>query len=281
MSRIFCIMRIALYETRLMLLSSRFLILSVISYIFMDAAMRPVRQFAADYHLGIVPAVMPFYGASITYANIALLLLILLYSDIPLKGDGQRFLIIRGRSLAGCAVGHVISLIITGVVFVLEQLLFSVITALPSVSFGGGWQKVWGSIASGRALSLGYLFGLGVSDVVIRTYTPIQAVTCSAFLFLLIGCIYALIEFLLNGISRGKLGTVVLSVWSVGWIFLERSHVPILRKLLKYSPQTWNDLSQMEMADLPGKAGFLAAIIFVLALVLILLVKYRKIELVK
>lgn len=280
MSKISHTMKIALYEARLMLFSSRFFVLSLFSFIFIDMVMRPIRQFAMDYHLDIVPAVFPFYCADITHANVALLLLVLLYSDIPLKGSSQQFLLIRAKSLTGCALGHVISLLLTGIVYVLEMLLFSVITAMPSVAFDG-WGKVWGSIASGKAGSLGYLFYVGASDKLIRNYTPIQAICLSASLFLLTGFIYGLIEYLLNGLSRGRLGTVVLSLWSVAWIFLSCVRSSSVRRLLDYSPQTWNNLSRVKMSALPGRFGILAAIIVALSLVVIILVRHRKIELVK
>lgn len=144
----------------------------------------------------------------------------------------------------------------------------------------GGWGKVWGSIASNQAAALEYRFSLGASDVVLRNYTPWQAVAVSAALFFLTGCIYGLVEYLLNGLSGGKLGTVVLTLWSLGWIFLEKSLLPGLRKLLKYSPQRWNDLSRMELSETGGQMGVLAVAVLLLAAVVLLLVRHRKIELV-
>ena len=118
--------RIALYDARLMVLSSRFVILLVVAYIFMDMMMKPFRQLAAAFELGLVPAGLPFYLSDISFGNIALLLLVLLFSDIPLKTGSQNFLMQRGRSLAGSGAGHVLALFLAGGVFVLEQLLLSV-----------------------------------------------------------------------------------------------------------------------------------------------------------
>ena len=187
------VFKITFYEFRLMLFSSRFVVLSLLSFLFMDMAMRPVREFAADYGIAITPAVLPAYFADVVYCNIAFLLLIFLYSDVPLKGAGQRFLLQRGKSMAGCGMGHLFAMSLMGIVFVSEQVLFSFLTALPSITMED-WGKVWGSIASGEAVNLGYSFSLGVSDTVLRNYTPLQAVAGSAAIFFLTGCIYGMLE---------------------------------------------------------------------------------------
>ena len=280
MNEIIRVLKIAFYEFRLMLLSSRFVVLSLISFLFMDMAMRPIREFAADYKLSITPAVLPFYFSDIVYCNIAFLLLVLLYSDVPLKGVGQRFLLQRGKSMTVCGMGHLLALFLMGIVFVSEQVLFSFLTSFPDI-MSEGWGKVWGSIASGQAASLEYRFSIGVSDVVLRNYTPWQAVTVSAVLFFLTGCIYGLVEYLLNGLSGGKLGSVVLTVWSLGWIFLEKSLFPGLRKLLNYSPQSWNDLSRLALHEAGGQMVVLAVVVLLLMAVILLFIRYRKIELVK
>lgn len=274
------VLKISFYEFRLMLFSSRFVVLSLISFLFMDMAMRPIREFAADYKLAITPAVLPFYFADITYCNIAFLLLIFLYSDVPLKGAGQRFLLQRGKSMVACGMGHMVAMFLMGIVFVSEQVLFSFLTALPAITTEG-WGKVWGSVASHQALNLGYTFSLSVSDTVLRNYTPWQAVMVSAGIFFLTGCIYGLLEYLLNGFSGGRLGTVTLTVWSIGWLFLQKSLFPGLRKLLEYSPVSWNDLSRLELSKTGGRMGVLAAVVLFLTVVILLLVRHRKIELVR
>lgn len=140
---------------------------------------------------------------------------------------------------------------------------------------------MWGSIASNQAVGLGYRFSIGVSDAVLRNYMPWQAVTVSAVLFFLTGCIYGLVEYLLNGLSGGRLGTVVLTAWSLGWIFLEKSLFSGIRKLLDYSPQSWNNLSHLDLSESGGRMAVLAVAVLVLVVVVLLLIRHRKIELVK
>ena len=277
MSNVRRICGIALYDARIMIFSYKFVLISVISYIFMDDSMRTVREFAAAYHLDIVPASLPFYLADIDASNYVLLLLVLLFSDIPLKNGAQNYLFQRGRSTLCCGAGHIAALFLVGAVYVAEQFAFSVLTSLPNLTWGD-WG---GSIASNQALELGYSCNFAVSGEVLRLYEPMQAIGISAGLFFLTACVYALIEYVLNGVTRGKLGTIVLSVWSVVWIFLVGTPFERLRRLLSYSPQTLNDLSHFKPEEAPEKATIQLVSIAVLSAVVLILVKRRKIEMVK
>ncbi len=269
----------ALYDARVMALSPRFVMLSLLSYIFMDMVMDPFSRFAAAFHLGIAPAVLPFYLSNESCGNLAFLLLVLLFSDVPLKSGGQNFLVQRG-GLARSGAGHVLAMFLAGALFVLEQFLFSVLTALPDLLFGG-WGKVWGSFASGQAADLGFATGIRISGQVLWKYGPWQAAGLSLLLFFLTGCSYALIVFILNGLGRGRLGTVAMSAWSAAWILLDRFPLPAVRRLLAWSPQTWNDLSRLTPGGALRQAGVLAVAVLVLSAVAVFLVKRRKIEMVK
>ena len=87
-----------------------------------------------------------------------------------------------------------------------------------------------------------------------------------------------MLSYLLNGISRGKLGTVALSVWSIGWIFLQGMEEDWIRLLNRYSPQSWNDLSNKKISSIAGIAGWLLLYIVIFWAVNGILSKKRKIE---
>lgn len=97
------IWRVALYETKIVVLSAKFLVLSAMSWMFLDLFAMPVRQLALDHSLKVVPAQLPFYFSDMVYCNIAFLLLIFLFSDLPLKDSGQRQIL--QRSGIGCYAG--------------------------------------------------------------------------------------------------------------------------------------------------------------------------------
>lgn len=270
--------RVALYEVRVMLFSLKFLILAALSWMFMDLYVADIRQFALDYGETLVPAQLPFYFSDPLYCNIAFLLLIFLFSDLPPKDSSQRQVLQRS-GIRCYGAGQMLAIAIMSVIYVAEQLLFSVLTCIPCVEFAG-WGKTWQSVSSGKMYDLGYNCTATVSQNVITKYLPWQAIGASALLFCLTGICYAMIEYLLNGISRGKAGTAVLSSWSMAWIFLQglASHWAWVQTAHRFSPQNWNDLAYKESSDIGKMAARILLCILFLALLNQILIKHRKIQ---
>lgn len=259
------IWRVAFYEVRLLVFSTKFVMLSLLSWMFLDFFVMEIRNFAVDYDLKMVPAVIPFYFSDLIYSNIALLLLILLFSDFPLDNSGQ--MQIEQRAGRTCYEwGQLLSIILIACIYVAEQFIFSVAVCLRCVEWSG-WGKVWGSAASEKFMDLGYSSYVGISQEVILNYEPYQAIILSAITFLLTGIGYGLLVYLLNRYSRGKLGTVVLSIWSLWWIFIVNIDKEWSRQLCRLSPQRWNDLSIRKPDEVMGVIIFAAAVVAVLLLV--------------
>jgi hypothetical protein len=270
--------RVALYEVRVMLFSLKFLILALLSWMFMDLYTADIRQFALDYEETLVPAQLPFYFSDPLYCNIAFLLLIFLFSDLPPKDSSQRQVLQR-CGIRCYGTGQMLAIAILSVIYVVEQLLFSILTCIPCVEFAG-WGRIWQSVASGKIYDLGYTCTAVVSQNVITNYLPWQAIGASALLFCLTGICYAMIEYLLNGVSRGKAGTAVLSSWSMAWIFLQglAPHWAWVQTANRFSPQNWNDLAYKESGDVGKMAVRILLCILFLALLNQQLIKHRKIE---
>lgn len=271
--------RVALYEVKVMVLSAKFLVLSAVSWMFMDLFVMLIRQFALDYGEKLVPAILPFYFSSSVYCNIALLLLVFLFSSIPLKDESQKQLLQRS-GIRCYGAGQLLAIAMVSVVYVTEQLLFSVLACLPCVEFSG-WGKIWQSVANNTMLELGYGGYDSVSQEIITNYEPWQAIGASALLFCLTGICYGMVVYLLNGISRGNLGTAVLSAWSIGWIFIEGIAVKWEwgQIALRLSPANWNDLSNKGAADIARMGLRIMLCIAVFVAVNQILLRRRKIEL--
>ena len=270
------IWRVALYETKVIILSVKFLVLAAMSWMFMDLFAMPVRQLAMDYGLKLVPAELPFYFSDSVYCNIAFLLLVFLFSDMPLKDSGQKQIL--QRSGIGCyAGGQMLSIVMVSLVYVAEQLLLSVLVLLPCIEFGD-WGKVWGTAAAGNLSEMGYENVIHVSYEVISNYLPWQAILASSFLFCLSGICYGMMEFLLNGLSGGKAGTAVLSAWSLMWMFLSEMSEDWVRTLNRFSPQRWNDLSDKDFSAIFSVRRVLFIAIIVFWVINKRLMKMRKIQ---
>ncbi len=271
--------RVALYEVKIMVLSAKFLVLSAVSWMFMDLFVMLIRQFALDYGEKLVPAILPFYFSDIVYCNIAFLLLIFLFSSIPLKDESQKQLLQRS-GIRCYGAGQLLAIAMVSIVYVVEQLLFSVLACLPCIEFSG-WGKIWQSVANRTMSELGYGNYDGVSQEIITNYEPWQAIGATALLFCLTGICYGMVVYLLNGISRGNLGTAVMSGWSLAWIFIQGMAVKFEwgQVALRLSPANWNDLTNKGAADIARISIRILLCIAVLVAVNQILLRRRKIEL--
>lgn len=270
---------VARYETKLTVLSSKFVLLSVLSFIVMSFSADPVRRFAAEYGVALSPGILPFYLADARYGNIMFFFLILLFSDMPMKQKGQNQVL--QRCGLGCfGMGQLLSMVAVSLVFVVEQILFSILVCIPDLTFRG-WGKVWGSIVDNVFYEAGYTVSFAVPAAVLRDYTLPEALLQSALTFFLTGVCYGLFIFLLNGVCKNRVGVSVMAVWSVCWIFLRVWPGKVTEKVMRFSPQSLNDLS------LHGKGYGSVAVILLLAVIMVLtivdyvLIKKRKLSLVK
>ena len=116
---------------------------------------------------------------------------------------------------------------------------------------------------------------------IFQNYTVPQALLFSMTIFLLMGICYGMVEFLLNGLQKGKLGTVVLSVWSVAWIFLKTNTTDFIRSFMKYAPQGWYNLGRNNISASKSIISGLFVGVVVLFIVNFVLVMQKKLELVK
>lgn len=279
MSNIKKVFKVAFYELKLMCFSSKFLILSVLSFIIMDVIVRGYRIFAQDYNLAMAPAVLPFYFSDVSFGNIEILFIVFWFSDVPMKQRVQNQILQR-CGMSCFSLGHLLSIVFATIVFVFEQFIFSILLCGTNLTISS-WGKVWGSAATGTMKKLGYTGTLVVSKEIFQNYTVIQALSCSIIIFLFMGICYGLLEFMLNGIQKGKLGTVVLSAWSVAWIFFKTNNSDFIRSLMKYAPQGWYNLGRNNINDSKNIIVGLFVGSVVLFIINFVLIMQKKLELVK
>ena len=220
-----------------------------------------------------------FRFADVSYGNIEILFLLLWFSDVPMKQRVQNQILQR-CGMPCFALGHLFSIVFATIVFVFEQFVFSVLLCGTNLTFTS-WGKVWGSAAAGTVKKLGYSSGFVISKNVFQNYTVPQALLFSMTIFLLMGICYGMVEFLLNGLQKGKLGTVVLSVWSVAWIFLKTNTTDFIRSFMKYAPQGWYNLGRNNISASKNIISGLFVGVVVLFIVNFVLVMQKKLELVK
>lgn len=268
------------FELRRIVCSPRWIVLTFLSFFLVSSYLKEVLRFAADYDLPTVPAALPFLFADGTFNSLGMFFMVFLVSAFPVKNQLQQGVLLKGGRLA-CANGQMLTVLSVVALWIAEMQVFVMLLSGSRISFSG-WGKVWGSVARGLYEELGYQNSIDVSNLVIEFYTPAEAVLKSMLILLLVGVIFGMAVFLLDGLSGHYIGEILLALWSLSCLVIAKfpvlAGIPFIRKI---SPVTWMNLESYVYypAAYIQTVGELAAVIICLYLCSLILVMKKYIPL--
>lgn len=265
-----------LFELRSIVLSYKWLVLSLISFMLVSLYMKNIVSFADTYDLGVYPAALAFFFEDYTFCNIGMLALIFVMSTFPVTNKLQQGVLLRSGRLTWAA-GQMFTVVTVSVLWFIEMMLFVCILLGEHLDLSG-WGQVWGSLSGD--MSSGADVGITVSKRVILGFKPWEAVLISAVFVVLTGAIYGLIIFCIDGLTKSYVGEVLLSVWSMAWIVIGSfEFIADNRYIRMFSPRNWLSLDKYigNQGDIYINIGIMTGIIAVLWLLGSVLVKKQRI----
>jgi hypothetical protein len=256
------IFQYALYKT---LFSSRFLIVSVFTFLLVHFYLKLLLDFAGDFNLGVYPAALPFLFSDQSFVSLGILLLVFLFSGSPLNDEIQKGILMRSKSGAWCH-GQILAIATTVFLWLVEIQLFVCLQIGKLLDFSG-WGKAWGTCASGKSFELGYDMNLSVSQDIITKYTPAQAILlCGLFVFLT-GVVFGEIIFVLDGITGHPIGEILLSVWGLAYLVISNIRwFDQITFLQKFSPKNWLSINRYAT----GSSGLYSNLILICVIIVFL-----------
>lgn len=264
------------FEFRNVVLSYKWLILSIISYMLIDLYMQDIKLFADTYNLGVYPAALAFFFEDSTFCNIGMLALIFVMSTFPVTNKLQQGVLLRSGRTAW-AIGQMGTVVTIAFLWLAEMMVFTCISIGEHLDFTG-WGQVWGSFSKGAAMEGATV--ITVSKRVIMGFKPWEAVLLSSMYVALTGSIYGLIIFCVDGITKTHIGEIVLAIWSSAWIVIGNFEFMAENKYVKMlSPRNWLNLDKYigDPNEVYKNIGIMLVIISVLWMFGILLVKKQRI----
>ncbi|MCM1192208.1 MAG: hypothetical protein NC123_12965 [Butyrivibrio sp.] len=236
-------LRVWWFELRTVLLSGRWVVLTMVSFMLMGFYLKPILQFAEVYDLKLCPAVFPHFFGDSVFSSLGMLLLIFMTSVFPITGHIQQGILMRSGNR--CWVnGQFLTDITLVLLWLGEMLLFICAIIGGRLSFQG-WGKVWGSFGGESARNLGFDSYADISMEIILGYTPLQAVLMSMLFVWLTGILFGEFIFCVDGLCRNYIGEILLAVWGFGNLLIASfgnlSEIGFLRML---SPVSWLDISR-------------------------------------
>lgn len=231
------------FEFRGIVFSTRWLLLSVITFFLVKFYLNEFVFFARTYELGIYPAALISLFTDIGFVSLGMLILIFMMSVFPIVNHLQQNVLLRSGNRIWVN-GQMLTMITMALLWIVEIQVFICIIFGKNLDFSG-WGKAWGTAATGKLVDYGVASAVTISSEVIQGYTPLQAVLTSALFVWMMAIIYGEIIFCVDGLCNNYVGEIILTVWSLMWLIVGNFHmleeVPIIKKL---SPQNWLDISR-------------------------------------
>ena len=259
-------------ELRVMLAGSRMVTLMLLSLLFLELFGGGIRRMALAQGLVAGPWLIPCLLRDHIDSGCMAMLVVFLYSGVPLCGENQRFLLQRAGHRIWC-LAQFLAILVTAVLYPMFLFLGSLLVMLPCLTFSGAWGTAYEISANTWADVEEYkLKGNVVSMEMIENYDPAAALLVSMLLLFLLCLLCGLFLFLVNGLTHSSAGVIILSIWAFASSFLNKmSEQKIFRMLRRISPAQWLNIENIS-SD-PGSSGYLGTVVLmVLAGVFLMMV---------
>lgn len=190
------VFRIACYSLKKAFTGSKIYIIIILSFMYVQFMVNPVKIFAENVQIGVTPYLFPFLLTSNYSVKIFLLLVILLFCNAPFMDEAQLYVLVRTGRRKWCA-GQILYIIMLSGFYTLLLILFTMIAVIPELSLETGWGKVINTFAqTGIAPSHGIPIPFDYS--IILKFEPITAMILEGFLCWLLFLLFGNLIFTIN-----------------------------------------------------------------------------------
>lgn len=247
-------------ELRVMLAGSKIVTLMLLSLFFLELFGGGIRRMALDQGFTAGPWLIPCLLRAHVYSGCMTVLVVFLYSGVPLCGENQRFLLQRAGHRVWC-LGQFLAILMTAVLYPMFLLLGSLLVMFPCLTFSGEWGTAYEICANTWTMVEEYKLKENVVSLeMIENYDPAIALLVSMLLLFLLCLLCGLFLFLVNGITQSSAGVIILSIWTFMSSFLNNmSDQKIFRMLRRISPEQWLNIENIS-PDL-GSSGYLGTVV--------------------
>lgn len=249
--------RICVQNLRKWLGNSRIYIAFVIVFLFTLIYTKGLWLVADNVGEKLSIYIFPFLTTYRYMKIIYLFPLLLLFCDAPFVDANQQFVMIRSSRLSW-GIGQMLYIISGSFFYALFMLLSSIVVNIGHIQMGTSWGK---SLILAGTTNICSVLGIQydtvqISSIIVKYYTPAQAMLWS-FLFLWMICIIlGLIIYDFNILFQSN----IVGLFAAGFLILFTAVVDGIQQLIWYSPVSWSSLNNIDVA----KTTSLPRIYFVL-----------------
>ena len=261
--------RICVQNLRKWLGNSRIYIAFVIVFLFTLIYTKGLWLVADNVGEKLSIYIFPFLTTYRYMKIIYLFPLLLLFCDAPFVDANQQFVMIRSSRLSW-GIGQMLYIISGSFFYGLFMLLSSIVVNIGHIQMGTSWGK--SLILAGTTnicSTLGIQYDtVQISSIIVKYYTPAQAMLWS-FLFLWMICIIlGLIIYDFNILFQSN----IVGLFAAGFLILFTAVVDGIQQLIWYSPVSWSSLNNIDVAKTTSLPGIYFVLFVYIGAILALLI---------
>ncbi len=261
--------RICVQNLRKWLGNSRIYIAFVIVFLFTLIYTKGLWLVADNVGEKLSIYIFPFLTTYRYMKIIYLFPLLLLFCDAPFVDANQQFVMIRSSRLSW-GIGQMLYIICGSFFYALFMLLSSIIVNIGHIQMGASWGK---SLILAGTTNICSVLGIQydtvqISSIIVKYYTPAQAMLWS-FLFLWMICIIlGLIIYDFNILFQSN----IVGLFVAGFLILFTAVVDGIQQWIWYSPVSWSSLNNIDVAKTTSLPGIYFVLFVYIGAILALLI---------
>ncbi len=261
--------RICVQNLRKWLGNSRIYIAFVIVFLFTLIYTKGLWLVADNVGEKLSIYIFPFLTTYRYMKIIYLFPLLLLFCDAPFVDANQQFVMIRSSRLSW-GIGQMLYIICGSFFYALFMLLSSIVVNIGHIQMGTSWGK---SLILAGTTNICSILGIQydtvqISSIIVKYYTPAQAMLWS-FLFLWMICIIlGLIIYDFNILFQSN----IVGLFAAGFLILFTAVVDGIQQLIWYSPVSWSSLNNIDVAKTTSLPGIYFVLVVYIGAILALLI---------
>lgn len=261
--------RICVQNLRKWLGNSRIYIAFVIVFLFTLIYTKGLWLVADNVGEKLSIYIFPFLTTYRYMKIIYLFPLLLLFCDAPFVDANQQFVMIRSSRLSW-GIGQMLYIICGSFFYALFMLLSSIVVNIGHIQMGTSWGK---SLILAGTTNICSVLGIQydtvqISSIIVKYYTPAQAMLWS-FLFLWMICIIlGLIIYDFNILFQSN----IVGLFVAGFLILFTAVVDGIQQLIWYSPVSWSSLNNIDVAKTTSLPGIYFVLFVYIGAILALLI---------
>lgn len=242
----------------------------VLAVLFVFTYTSGLRMLASNLHTDMHPWIFPFLFTH-QYKKVTFMLpLLFIFCDAPFIDANQTYVILR-TNRRSWSVGQLLYIIIGSFLYSLVLLASTIICNIGYIKWGMTWGTVLGTAGPGGGLTAlkQSMSTVYVSNIIIRYYTPLQAMFFAFLLMWMSFIIIGLIVYVMNVLTRTQMAGTLMA----GFLILMSVVADIRSQLTFLSPISWNSLNKIDVAhttSFPG-IGFVLLVYSIMISVLIIM----------